>query len=510
MLDPDRRLWLCLHYPTLSLDMLCRGAKTTAPIAISESAGQRHTRVHSLNSSAREAGIRIGMSTSEAHALHAGLHLSARNPARETNTLKRLADFCFQYTTQIVLAPPHSLSLEIGGSLRLFAGLDPLLDQIRKDMDGLGFHYQIGVAPLPCAAELLARAGISTPVTRRQTLSARLGILPIECLLLPGNAIDQLLGFGFKKISDLYALQENHIRDRLADKTWTYLRRLYGAETDTRPRYHAAEQFQSRIELPAMAHTHDALLFACQRLLKELAGFLQARECGVQSLQFTLQHPPGESRRSSPEIHNKQRNINHNNQSVKRNKLCDLSSTTSHLELHLSAVSRTPQHWLHLLTETLSRQQLRAPVEAIELHTAKLLEYRPTSSDLFADGPNPTQAQQLLEILTARLGQKAVQRIHARADHRPECAWSSDPGNQKIELPLGNRPLWLLPRPRPLNDAPPTLQILAGPERLESGWWDGCDAKRDYYIARTGKGRRLWVYRELTKNRRWFIHGIFA
>jgi protein ImuB len=50
-----------------------------------------------------------------------------------------------------------------------------------------------------------------------------------------------------------------------------------------------------------------------------------------------------------------------------------------------------------------------------------------------------------------------------------------------------------------------------GPECIESGWWDGRDVARDYYVARSGQGERLWVFR----NRRdagtgWFLHGWFA
>ena len=34
------------------------------------------------------------------------------------------------------------------------------------------------------------------------------------------------------------------------------------------------------------------------------------------------------------------------------------------------------------------------------------------------------------------------------------------------------------------------LELLAGPERIESGWWDGADVQRDYYVAqRCGMAR---------------------
>ena len=61
--------------------------------------------------------------------------------------------------------------------------------------------------------------------------------------------------------------------------------------------------------------------------------------------------------------------------------------------------------------------------------------------------------------------------------------------------PPGLRPFWLLPAPEPLAEigAAPhrggPLKLLAGPERIESGWWDGSDVARDYFVARTRRRR---------------------
>lgn len=55
------------------------------------------------------------------------------------------------------------------------------------------------------------------------------------------------------------------------------------------------------------------------------------------------------------------------------------------------------------------------------------------------------------------------------------------------------------------------LTILEGPERLETGWWDESGIARDYYIALSGRGVRLWVYRDRGDSRkRWFLHGFFG
>jgi hypothetical protein len=40
------------------------------------------------------------------------------------------------------------------------------------------------------------------------------------------------------------------------------------------------------------------------------------------------------------------------------------------------------------------------------------------------------------------------------------------------------------------------LTLVAGPERIESGWWDGADARRDYFVAIDGKACWLWIFRD--------------
>ena len=70
------------------------------------------------------------------------------------------------------------------------------------------------------------------------------------------------------------------------------------------------------------------------------------------------------------------------------------------------------------------------------------------------------------------------------------------------------RPAWLLPRPIPLRDAAP--QVLAGPERIESGWWDGGDVRRDYYVVRTSTGQRAWVFCPAGQAGPFLLHGWFA
>jgi protein ImuB len=131
----------------------------------------------------------------------------------------------------------------------------------------------------------------------------------------------------------------------------------------------------------------------------------------------------------------------------------------------------------------------------------------------------------LVEHLRARLGVGAVYGIDHVPEHRPENAWcvaepllTRNPSQTHTgctDAPF-RRPLWLLGEPQELESQRGrprlhgTIELLAGPERIESGWWDGADVRRDYYCAKGVNGTHVWIYRECTGARRWFLHGIFG
>jgi len=54
------------------------------------------------------------------------------------------------------------------------------------------------------------------------------------------------------------------------------------------------------------------------------------------------------------------------------------------------------------------------------------------------------------------------------------------------------------------------LEMRAGPERIETGWWDGSEVRRDYYVAANARGERFWIYREHRDPGAWYLHGVFA
>src|SRR5262249_31590813 len=161
---------------------------------------------------------------------------------------------------------------------------------------------------------------------------------------------------------------------------------------------------------------------------------------------------------------------------------------------------------LGLTRDRLERIVLPAPAIALGITTGFLLPLQPKADDLFDKVPVETLSHVLLERLRGRLGADAVHGIVAVAEHRPGVAWSRSEvrlaASLRADGPLSpwarQRPLWLLPIPLPLGSTEAhryyrgTVELGSSAERIESGWWDGRDACRDYYAAQSSCDERLW------------------
>jgi len=137
-----------------------------------------------------------------------------------------------------------------------------------------------------------------------------------------------------------------------------------------------------------------------------------------------------------------------------------------------------------------------------------------SNADLFEAKPHAERASALLERLQGRFGSSAVYGLRTVSEHRPEKAWAKSPecGGQPAEResPAHEaRPLWLLQKPVAIEARRDSLELVSGPERIESGWWDEQDVARDYYTAKNERGQKLWVFRD-HRTRSWFLHGLFG
>jgi protein ImuB len=475
-------LWLALHFPSLPLEVFTRGTEAPGPTIIASPGNQ--PLVVACNAAAARAGIHPGMSISATHALAPGLAVHVRDAQREHRTLERLAAWALQFTSSLSLAERATLLAEIGGSLRLFGGLSSLLGEVRSGLAELGFDASSAVAPTATGAALLARAGLELEITETAPLRSRLAALSIDLLEQDNEVLDALGKIGVRSLGECRRLPRDGLARRFGEKLLDELDRAFGDRADPRLPWVAPDTCAARFDLPSPVWEVEALLFPAKRLLAELCGVLAARRQGLTQLSLTLGH---EGRASTP------------------------------VTLSLSMPSRDPAHLLGLMRERLSNIALPDRVESIALTASETLQLAPRNFSFFGDRDALAENRlALVERLRTRLGEDAVCGLALVPDHRPELSWQpAEPGSVTTISASNPRPLWLLAKPKPLRTkpdgaAPASLSILAGPERIESGWWDGNDVTRDYFVARDAAGARFWIFRERSRPSRWFVHGVFA
>lgn len=475
-------LWLSVFLPKFPLDVLANGQNDT-PIAIMEGQGNRQL-IYVSNAAAEREGIHAGMPVSAAQALCRNLEILPRDQEAEHRALDQLALWAMQFTPAVSLMPGKGLLLEVGGSLKLFRGFQPILQKIGHDLQAMGHAFQLASAPTARGAWWLSRHGGERHVHRLADMEAALAPLPLSLIARTAAEAEVFATLGIRELGECLTLPRDGLARRFGQEWVDRLDQALGRLADIRAFYTPPIRFEQSLELPAPVQDTEALLFAARRLLVTLSGFLLGYGRGVQHFTLELLHdaPPHEE-----------------------------------ITVGLMTPSRESPHLINLLRERLDRVQLAAPVMGIRLvaENPELLGSRNLS--LFSD---PATAQDnwaiLMERLRARLGQQAVYGVQPHPDHRPEHAWANcPPGRAEAESthPQG-RPLWLLPTPRPLRllrnrpylDGP--LMLKSGPERIESGWWDGAPVARDYYLAETTRGARLWIFREHAEPGKWFVHGI--
>lgn len=376
--------------------------------------------------------------------------------------LEPIAAWACQFTPKVALEPPDALLVEVEGSLRYFGGEPALLAALEAGLSEMGVQAVFATAPTPRAALWRARGGGLT-----------LTELPVTVMRTEHEAF--LRSVGVATVGEVLELPRDGLAGRCGQRLVDELDRALGRVPEPRAFFSPPERFAASLELPAEVSHAEALLFAARRLLVQLEGLLAARQAGVRAFVLDLEHSDG---------------------------------SESAIPVQLASPAREAERFCELLREKLGATQLAQPVRSIGVQAADFTPLAGKSAGLFGDSAAEAEDwARLLERLQARLGRDAVHGVSPFPDHRPEYAWRRvDPGDWDPHefVQPGPRPAWLLEKTMKVDEA--KLDLIAGPERIACGWWDGDDARRDYFVA--GYGSSLaWVYRE---DGQWYVHGFFA
>jgi protein ImuB len=517
-----------------------RAPHASAPLVTAvTAAGVR--RVTAVDRAAEAGGIAPGMTLADARALEPTLAVVEAAPAADAAALARLADWCVRYTPWVALDPADAcggagLWLDIAGCAHLFGGEAALLDDLTERLHGLGFGAQAGLADTAGAAwawaRFSARAGpdaILAPGAQGEAIAW----LPVAALRLGAADVAMLDSLGLRTIGDLARLPRPAVAARFGDAVLRRLDQALGLVAEPIAPRRLPAPFRAALAFAEPILTHDSIVAATQRLIRDLCGQLASRESGARRLTLIAYRSDG---------------------------------TTAAVALGASQPTREPAHLMRLFGETLGRIDPGFGLDAMTLEAAAAplgpqanaltlpppadadARWMPGSSDATPAALNDAarcnephacripapDLTQLFDVLGLRLGHECVMRLAARASHVPERAVARvAPAAPPLEpnWPIRQpRPLRLLKRPEPIAvtapvpDAPP-LQFVwrriahrvrhaDGPERIAGEWWRDDAPLRDYYRIEDMSGRRFWVYREGLdrpgRPARWFLHGVFA
>ena len=532
-------LWIALHLPLLSLESFAATLTPelkAQPIALTDA-----QRILSANPGARALGVKPGLKRATALALAPQLNLGLADPARDAQALTAVVHAALAFTPMVAIEPARLVStadtadtvlLDVQASLRYFGGLPALLTRLHAVLSPLGHRLHTASAPTALGAALLARIH---PQLHCADLAATCGALAAAPVWLIGPGREHweaLQGMGLRTIADLRVLPRSGLARRFGEAVLSELDRATGTRPDLREPIRLPPSFDSRLELFARADTTEQLLYGAGVLLARLVVWLAAQQAFVRRFSLVMEHE-------------------------RHHRTAAQTPATTTLEIALAEPSRDPAHLLVLLRERLAQLQLPAPTLDLRLHADDIARRAAPNTELF---PTPQTEQdgltRLIERLQARLGPAQVLRLETVADHRPErasrlCAADARlrtglpsgkaasarstrssqpaPAGQTVHAACANpntaaaavRPVWLLAHPEPLTERAtgPTLggqplQLLSGPERIESGWWDAALAERDYFIAQLPGGALVWVYRARLPVQGaahgWFLQGRFG
>lgn len=421
-------------------------------------------------------------------------------PEAAEATRRALGWWALQFTPRVARLE-EAVVLEVAASLRLFGGATRLHRRLWREARALGLAG-MAWAPTGLGALALARAGRHEGLA--EPLDTLLDPLPLATLSAARAHQAMLLRLGCRRLGQLRALPRKALARRFGADLLLALDRAYGHANEAHAWLQAPERFEARLELPFRLEHAPALAHHAESLLRQLCGWLAARQAGVKQLTLAWQHDALRGR--------------------------DVALDGA-LQFGTADPTRELRHLSRLLGEHLARLTLAAPVGELTLRADEVVVKPEQAASLLPSAPDEAiePLPQLLERLAVRLGPQQVRIGELLEDHRMELMqrWQPWPGPARpaaARPPLYPQPAWLLEPPLRL-DAPRSqprylgqpLQLLSRPQRVEGGWWAGQAGgpglvQRDYVLAQSAQAGLLWIFQQRLSGEEsaWFLHGVFA
>lgn len=480
-----RSLWVYLHFPRLQLDLVEAGdahsrsqhshEQPSLPRAIVDIT--KNT-LCQLNQTALSQGLSLNMGLASASLSCSNLQLHEYNGDIESKHIVNIADNLYLLTCDIVLAPPNAILLRVQNMLGLYGGLQAYWQVIEQALAHQNVQFVAASAYSVQAAKVLALNHKHLINDDRAQVESALK----QCLLshsdIDNKDLQKLARIGIKTYADLCSLPLAELANRVSRFSMSVINELQGKQAAKVIFYQPKARYHEYLELLYEVSLTDKLLPIIGLSIDKLSEFLRLRNAHCLSicLQFFQRDHPA-----------KQFEFN-----------------------SIRPIYKTPD-WIDIISLKLEAIKFESPVYALTLSCEKYEVAEIANDDMFSQKSTHLAALTLLSRLQSKLGKQGIKQISFVGDFRPEhnsklsnintSRLKNDYSHCSI---FADRPGLLLPIPEPLQLQ---VQVIKGPERIQTGWWDDHPINRDYYIGQSEGGQQVWIFK--TPTQEWFLHGYF-
>ena len=464
--------------------------------------------VTAVSRPAEQAGLRVGMPLTKAHALLPDVMTMPADPAADAAALRRLALWALQHYAPIVAPdPPDGLVIDTTGADHLHGGEARMLTGLVNRLGASGIYARAAIADSWGAAYAAARfhadpVSIIPPGAAGEAVSS----LPIPGLRIASETVTGLHVLGFATIGDVLAVPRAPLVLRFGP--------LLGRRLD---------QIEGRISEP-VDPLRDPELATVRKVFGEPIGAPEtiARYTAglVHDLCLALEKRGLGARRLDLLFHR-------------------VDNSLQAIRVGTARAVRDEKRLIRLLCDRIETIDPGFGIEIMDL-TATLAEplvLQQAASSLIEE--EQADLAGLVDVIANRIGAARLYRIAPVESDVPERSFRRIP---PLAPDVGTswqegwpRPARLLARPEPIEvmallpDHPPAsftwrgvrrlVKRADGPERIFGEWWKRdaeLAAVRDYFQVEDAEGERFWLFRSGNEAEaasgagRWFLHGIFA
>lgn len=449
---------------------------------------------------AEKKGIHTGMVLADCKAIFPELQMLETEPGRAEKLLQALAEWGIMYTPFAAVDLPDGLMLDITGCPHLWGGEQAYLEHICGKLRSYGYTIKAAIADTIAAAWAVARFSTTTIVPPGSHCIVLRG-LPPAALRLEDTTLARLKKLGMRQIGSFMDMPPSVLRRRFGNELPKRIAQAAGREMEWIVPVKPIEPYQVRLSSMEPIASATGITIALQRLLEMLCLRLETEGMGLRHAIF---------------------------------KSLRVDGIMQQIVIGTGHPSRNIQHLFRLFEHKIATLEPALGFEVFVLEAQKVEKVTHEQAAIWnAPSQNDLKVAELLDRVTAKIGQDAVNRYLPVEHHWPERSikqasplWEKPATQWRTGLP---RPIHLLSSPEAIEvtavlpDYPPMLfrhkgklcnvSKADGPERIEQEWWQSDGLYRDYYVVEDENGARYWLFRSGPydgEHPKWFIHGFFA